>query len=355
MKRFVILLLLAVSSGELGFAQSSQQLVINKKPRASMPGNSGNVCVSGTVRLRVEFLANGQVGRIMPISKLPYGLTDQAIEVAKKIKFEPQKRNGVRVTTFKVIEYTFDLYDTELPLAKNRKSNEKAESILAKAIQRLGGERYLQVKTVLGRGNFTTMKEMQASLPSAFVDYIVYPDKERTEFKSSGVRTVQTNIGETGWIADTGARTVKDQTPEQVIDFKAAIRTSLDNLLRGGWRAEKDARLDYVGRREASLGRRNEVVRLTYADGLAIEFEFAASDGTPAKSSYKRKNADGTETKEEDRFAQFVDVGGVLAPYIIDHYRDGKQTSRVNYELIEFNTVVPETLFVKPTDIKKLK
>lgn len=233
--------------------------------------------------------------------------------------------------------------------------NKKAESIIAKTVQRLGGERYLNVKTVIGRGYFTTMKENQVGLPSSFIDYIIYPDKERTEFKSSGVRTVQTNVGETGWIADTGARVVKEQTAEQIAEFKKSIRTSLDNFLRGGWRGEKDVKLEYIGRREASLGRRNEAVRLTYSDGLAIDFEFAAMDGTPAKSIYKRKNADGAETTEEDRFAQFVDVKGVLAPYIIDHYRDGKQTSRVNYELIEFNNPLPETLFAKPTDVKKLK
>lgn len=255
----------------------------------------------------------------------------------------------------KIAEYKFKRSEAKRFSANNYQLNEKAEAVIAKAVQRLGGERYLNVKTVIGRGNFTAMKENQAGLPSPFIDYIVYPDKERTEFKTGGVRTVQTNIGETGWIADTGARVVKEQTAEQITDFKKSIRTGLDNFLRGGWRREKDVKLEYVGRREASLGKRNEVVRLTYPDGLAVEFEFAAADGTPAKSSYKRQSADGEETKEEDRFAQFVEVGGVLAPYIIDHYRNGKQTSRINYELIEFNSAVPETLFAKPSDIKKLK
>jgi hypothetical protein len=234
-------------------------------------------------------------------------------------------------------------------------TNDKAEAVIQKAVQRLGGERYLAVKTVVGRGNYTVIKENEGSLPSAFVDYIVFPDKERTEFKFRGGMTVQTNVGETGWIADTPARTIKDQTPEQVADFKRGMRTSLDYFLRGEWRKEKDVKLEYVGRREASLGKRNEVVRVTYPDGLAIEYEFAAQDGTPAKLSYKRTNADGVETKEEDRFAQFVEINGVFAPYIIDRLRDGKQISRINFESIQYNTPVPETLFAKPTDVKKIK
>ncbi|MEP6925956.1 MAG: energy transducer TonB, partial [Pyrinomonadaceae bacterium] len=312
-------------------------------------------CKSGVVRLRVELLANGKVGNITPICELPYGLTEQAAKAAKKIKYVPKKRNGIAISVTKTIEYTFTPDETGLFGTKIYQSDEKAEAVIQKAIQRLGGERYLAVKTATGRGNFTAMKENEASLPSTFSDYIVYPDKERTEFKTGGVKTIQTNVGDGGWFADTGARVLKDQTPEQVADFKFSIRTGLDSFLRGNWRNEKDAKLEYVGRREASLGKRNEVVKLTYADGLAIEFEFAAQDGTPAKVSYNRPNVGAEESKEEDRFAQFVEVGGVFVPYIIDHYRNGKQTSRVNYESIRFNDPVPDALFIKPKDIKKLK
>ena len=34
--------------------------------------------------------------------------------------------------------------------------------------------------------------------PSRFLDYIVYPDRERTEFSGAGIKSIQTNVGETG-------------------------------------------------------------------------------------------------------------------------------------------------------------
>ena len=233
--------------------------------------------------------------------------------------------------------------------------DEKAEAVLNKAVQRLGGDKYLQVRTSVGRGFFTQIGENASGVPSSFVDYIVFPDKERTEFKGSGVRSIQTNTGETGWIFDSAARTITDQTPEQVANFKQGIRTSLDNLLRGGWRREKNARLEYIGRRPASLGKRNEAVKLIYADGLTVEFEFAATDGTPAKLLYKRKSAEGEEIIEEDRFAQFIEVNGITAPFIIDHYRNGKQSSRINYQTLEFNIPIADSLFAKPENVKKIK
>ena len=238
--------------------------------------------------------------------------------------------------------------------SKNSSSDEKAETIIQKAIQKLGGDKYLQVKTVVGRGNFNQMAENTVVSFSAFVDYIVFPDKERTEFKSGGIKTIQTNVGDTGWYFDGSARKITDQTPEQIASFKQSMRTSVDNLLHGNWRKE-NARLEYAGRREASLGKRNEAVRLVYPDKFAVEFEFAAEDGTPAKILYKRKNADGEEVKEETRLSQFIAVGGVSAPFIVDFYRNGKQTGRANYSTIEFNVPVPDSLFAKPTDVKKIK
>ncbi len=233
------------------------------------------------------------------------------------------------------------------------KTDEKAEAILAKAVQKLGGERYLQVKTIVGSGNFSIFREGQSQITQTFLDIIVFPDKERTEFKTGGTKNIQTNVGDAGWLADTSARVIKEQDRNQIADFKRGMRTSLDNLLRGHWRKEQ-ATLSFVGRREASLGKRNNVVRLAYPDGFAVEFEFS-DEGLPMKSVYKRAGDEGAEIKEEDRYAQYVEVNGIFAPFIIDHFRNGAQTSRINYLKIEYNRPIPDSIFNLPADAKELK
>ena len=233
-----------------------------------------------------------------------------------------------------------------------QKTDEKAEAVLKKAVQVFGVENYLNVKTQIGRGKFSEIREGKIFSFKTFVDVIVFPDKERTDFKGFGEKTVQTNAGETGWIFDGEAQIINVQGENQVKDFKRGINASLDNLLRGNWRGKAD--LSYVGRHEATLGKRNDVVKLTYADGFAVEFEFSA-EGFPAKAVYKRGNPDGEEQKEEDRYAQFVDVQGIKTPFIIDHFSGGVQTSRINYESIEFNKTIPDSIFVKPTNPKELK
>lgn len=243
--------------------------------------------------------------------------------------------------------------------AAAKTSDEKAEQIVQKAIQAIGGDAYLNVRTVIGRGFYTGYHDGVSGVPLRFVDYIAYPDRERTEFTGNGNRTIQTNYQNEGWMFDAAGKSLKDQTAKQVEDFRTAMRTSMENLLRGWWRKE-GATLSYVGRREASLGRRNEAVKLTYPDGFWIEYEFAAVEGTPAKAIYRRKQKhpdtdEMFETAEEDRFFKPVAFAGVSAPFVIDHFRNGVQTSRINYESIEFNKPLADSLFAKPANIKAIK
>jgi hypothetical protein len=227
------------------------------------------------------------------------------------------------------------------------------ETVLQKAVQNLGGDKYLKVTSQVGRGRFSLMREGAVISFQAFVDVIVFPDKERTEFKGGGARSIQTNVGNTGWTFDNEAEVVKVQGEKQIENFKRSVRTSLDNLLRGQWRNE--AKLSYVGKRQASLGKRNDVIKLVYNDGLTVEFEFAADTGLPMKAIYARTTVDGEEIKEEDRYAQFVEVGGIKAPFIIDRFTNGVQSSRINYESIEYNRSIPDSIFAKPANPKELK
>ncbi|MBK6724521.1 MAG: energy transducer TonB [Acidobacteria bacterium] len=63
---------------------------------------------SGTVILRVTFLASSEIGSIEVIKAAPYGLTEQSIAAAKRMTFEPARTNGVNTTVKKLVEFGFD-------------------------------------------------------------------------------------------------------------------------------------------------------------------------------------------------------------------------------------------------------
>ena len=229
--------------------------------------------------------------------------------------------------------------------------DDKAAAAVARAVQFVGGDRYQQVTSQVGKGSFSSLTKGGVANYQAFSDAIVFPDKERTDFKGSS-KSTQVNVGAAGWIWDADQGVIKDQVPAQVDNFRRGLRTSLDNLLRGYWKGS--AKLSYGGRRQGVVGKRNDIVKLTYDDGFVVEFEIA-DDGTPVKSSYTHTNVGDEVVKDEDRYAQFVDVNGVKLPFIIDHYMNGEAVSRINYESIEVNKRIPDSIFAKPANPKDAK
>jgi TonB family protein len=63
---------------------------------------------SGKVVVRITFLASGEIGSVEVVEAAPYGLTEQALAAAKRIKFDPAKTNGVPTSVVKLVEYDFD-------------------------------------------------------------------------------------------------------------------------------------------------------------------------------------------------------------------------------------------------------
>ena len=80
---------------------------ILKKPNPSYTDQAMRERESGEVVLKAVFAADGTVKYIRPVKSLRYGLTEQAIKAAKKIKFEPARICDKPVLQFVQIEYYF--------------------------------------------------------------------------------------------------------------------------------------------------------------------------------------------------------------------------------------------------------
>lgn len=83
---------------------------ILSKPEAEYTDEARKNQVVGTVVLRLLFLPSGKVTNIRVVSGLPYGLSERAVEAAKKIKFTPAMIDGRPVERDMQVEYNFNLY-----------------------------------------------------------------------------------------------------------------------------------------------------------------------------------------------------------------------------------------------------
>jgi TonB family protein len=66
--------------------------------------------IQGSVLLQVVFNINGSITDIKVIRGLPDGLTEKAIEAARKIRFNPAVKNGAPVSVRGTLDFAFNLY-----------------------------------------------------------------------------------------------------------------------------------------------------------------------------------------------------------------------------------------------------
>lgn len=80
------------------------------KPRPGYTDLARSFNIAGTVTLRITFLADGTIGGVEPVTKLPFGLTQKAIAAARGIRFEPLMQKSVPYSVTKTLQYTFTIY-----------------------------------------------------------------------------------------------------------------------------------------------------------------------------------------------------------------------------------------------------
>lgn len=81
--------------------------IIRYKPKPLYTEEARKNQVNGTVVLRAVLSSSGQVTDIRPVSGLPHGLTEKAVDAARQIKFTPATKNGRFVSQRVQLDYNF--------------------------------------------------------------------------------------------------------------------------------------------------------------------------------------------------------------------------------------------------------
>jgi hypothetical protein len=239
--------------------------------------------------------------------------------------------------------------------AQEQEANDgaKAEALIQSAIKALGGEKYLGVRTIVTRGQYTPYDKGMPANPMGFVYYMAYPDRERIEFGKGDSKFIQANSSVANWVYEARQKMIRDQTEEQVRRSQQSMRFDLDNLLRAGWK-QNDAKLVFIGRREPWTKTFSEALRIDFSDGASVTLHFDTRTKLPLMSEYKIIEEKGA-VAQQARYFRWVDYNGIMYPSIQDFYREGQQSARATFDDVRFNEQVPETLFAKPSNIKEVK
>jgi TonB family protein len=91
-------------------SEVTTKVQVLKKPEPAYTDKARKAGVEGTVMLQVVFSSDATIKRLLILRWLPFGLTERAIEAARRIKFTPAIKDGRPVSMYYRIEYNFNLY-----------------------------------------------------------------------------------------------------------------------------------------------------------------------------------------------------------------------------------------------------
>jgi hypothetical protein len=222
-----------------------------------------------------------------------------------------------------------------------------AQKVFDSMIEALGGKTYLDVKEIHVTGRYFTFRRDEVSGSEPFVDYIKFPDMERTEFGKVKEQTVEIHHGKDAWVVKPP---LKGKIPDVQPQAPAEGRTWLD---------EFKTMFDYVPRfvvgtpkttlvnsgSELVDNRRVDVLEVRDAQKNLMRIYVDRETHLPIK--VLRRDANESTVKEE-HFANWHKFGGVMTPLMIVSYKDGIKKQDVRVDKVVYNSGLADSLFAPP-------
>jgi TonB family protein len=87
-----------------------QRAQITFKPQPEYTEDARKNQIQGVVRIQMVLAADGTVKSVRAVSSLPHGLTEKALQAAKRIQFIPAKKDDRNVSQWVTVEYNFRIY-----------------------------------------------------------------------------------------------------------------------------------------------------------------------------------------------------------------------------------------------------
>jgi hypothetical protein len=230
---------------------------------------------------------------------------------------------------------------------------EKIKALFQDAIQAMGGDAYLNVTDLVSNGQrFYFSNQGESSGVIKFSDYTKFPDKSRFEQgnrKSDLDITVFNLEAKEGWILE-GQKGTREAKSEEMKEFKAAMKHSMDNIFRFRYR-DPSNKLFYLGSGEGQ-DITLEMVKLLDPENDEVTVYFDRISKLPAKIEYHNISNKGIHQHIVKEYSQWHEFQGVNTPLRIDSFVNGRKSWQHFITKISYNNNLSNSLFSKPTQPK---
>jgi len=221
-------------------------------------------------------------------------------------------------------------------------SVQKAKQILDDMIRALGGEAYLNVRTMTSDGrSYSFWQGKPSGMGLVFWRFWEWPDKDRVELTKQR-DVVELNVGDKGYeITYKGTAT---QDPKQISDYLRRRDHSLETVIRK-WLAAPGTMILYSGTSIVEQNLADEVTVLN-ADNDSVTISVDPRTHLPVRKTFTyRDPIDNMKDDDADIYANFRLVQGIQTPFSVVRMMNGEMRSQRFLTNAAYNTELAPTLF----------
>ena len=217
----------------------------------------------------------------------------------------------------------------------------KAQQVLDRVIQALGGPAFLKVKRLTTRGRIYSIRDEATSAFAPFESALEYPDKRRFSYgKKKPVILI--NNGDQAWELDQYGQT--SQLPEQVRIWGISNRYSLENLLR--LRIHDPGTLIQTGGVDFVDNVATRALEMVDAQGTQVKLDLNRQTFLPVRITYRVRNPKTGDWNDfADVYSDYKNIDGVMTPMHIARFMDDERISEVFRSSAHYDDEYPPTYF----------
>ncbi len=194
-----------------------------------------------------------------------------------------------------------------------------ARQMLNRAIQGLGGQTFLNAKSLTTKGRVFFFQEGNTAGMQPFVSHVLYPDKRHFSYgKTKPVILI--NNGMKGWELDRYG--LIDQPEQQLKGWILGNRYSLENLLR--LRINEPGILIQMGKVDFVDNVPTQGIEIIEPGGTSVRVDLHRQTNVPSRITYRVRNVKEDAWDEySDAYADYRVVDGIETPMHITRYLNG--------------------------------
>src|SRR5712692_6532522 len=220
----------------------------------------------------------------------------------------------------------------------------KAQALLDKVIQVLGGPAFLQFKTTTTRGRTYAISDESTTGLAPYVSQVEYPDKRRFTYGTKKP-VVLINNGDQAWEVDKYGLT--HQQPEQVERWRITNRYGLENLLRV--RVHEPGVLVQMGGVDFVDNLPAQIIEIIDARQVNIKLYLNRATSRPLRISYQVLNP---KTQEQDEYADvysdYRQIDGIETPMHVTRFVNDERVAETFRNAVKYGENYPPENFLPP-------